>query len=64
MRQIYRWVDQGKIFPPPEKIGRDYEVEETATYINPPSFTNPPSIRNNLIERIKNGSKKAIRRTA
>ncbi|EMY0609736.1 excisionase [Yersinia enterocolitica] len=64
MKQIYRWVEAGKIYPPPEKIGRDYEVESTATYIDPTSTINVAPIKNNLISRIRYGSKKAIRRTA
>ncbi|MFV8801345.1 excisionase [Yersinia sp. LJYL362] len=63
MKQIYRWVEAGKIYPPPERVGKEYEVESTAIYINPSDKTNPTPT-SNLISRIRNGSKKAIRRTA
>ncbi|WP_413083697.1 excisionase [Yersinia alsatica] len=65
MKQIYRWVEAGKIYPPPERVGKEYEVESTAIYRNPTDRSLPSlSIRNKLISRIRDGSKKAIRRTA
>ncbi|MGH1475218.1 excisionase [Yersinia proxima] len=64
MKQIYRWVEAGKIYPPPERVGKEYEVESTAIYRNPADRTNPIPSTNNLISRIRNGSKKAIRRPA
>ncbi|WP_375541946.1 excisionase [Yersinia alsatica] len=63
MKQIYRWVEAGKIYPPPERVGKEYEVESTAIYRNPTSRGSPTQT-NNLISRIRNGSKKAVSRTA
>lgn len=32
MRTASRWIKQGKIFPPPIKVGNAYYVEEKAIY--------------------------------
>ncbi|WP_341772209.1 excisionase [Burkholderia gladioli] len=32
MRTASRWIKQGKIYPPPIKVGNAYYVEETAIY--------------------------------
>lgn len=42
MKTVYRWIAQGRIYPRPEKIGRDYFVLETARYVDPrdPDFMN------------------------
>ena len=32
---LRRWVRDGKIFPRPRKIGRDYAVRSDAQYIHP-----------------------------
>lgn len=55
MRTIYRWVEDGKIYPPPEKIGRDYEVDMNASYIDPITFNRKTGIANSLVKRIKDG---------
>jgi predicted site-specific integrase-resolvase len=39
------WVRQGKIYPPPQKIGRAYYVEENAVF-------NDGTIRQRLADRI------------
>ncbi|CNI93256.1 excisionase [Yersinia enterocolitica] len=64
MKQIYRWIEAGKIYPPPVRVGREYEIESTAIYRNPTERGNLEPAKNNLISRIRDGSKKAIRRTA
>ena len=32
IRTARLWIKQGKIYPPPTKVGRAYYVEETAIY--------------------------------
>ena len=36
LRTVRRWCRQGKIFPPPQKHGRNYYVEENARYCTNP----------------------------
>ncbi|UCZ75373.1 excisionase [Dickeya zeae] len=39
IQTLQRWARAGKIYPAPEKHGREYRVTEDAIYINPRSFS-------------------------
>ncbi|MEI7375629.1 excisionase [Dickeya chrysanthemi] len=39
IQTLQRWARAGKIYPAPEKHGREYRVNEDAIYINPKSFS-------------------------
>lgn len=45
IRTARLWINDGKIYPPPVKLGRSYYVEQNATY-------QEPSIRAPLAQRI------------
>lgn len=47
---LRKWVRDGEISPAPEKVGREYYVEETAIRIVP---GRPPS----LVDRLKAGQR-------
>lgn len=51
-RSLYRYIKEGKIFPAPIKVGRDYEIESTAILLDNNAIKNSQS----LMERI-NGQK-------
>lgn len=51
-RTLYLYIQNGKIFPAPIKVGRDYEVEESAILLDGNSISNTSV----LMERI-NGKK-------
>jgi len=34
-KTLYRWIAAGKIFPRPEKKGRDWFVTESTIYVDP-----------------------------
>jgi hypothetical protein len=50
--QIRRDIRNGKIYPPPQKYGRSYVFDESATRIN---IKNPPTQKSSLSGRIKHG---------
>lgn len=60
---LWRWARNGKIYPAPEKHGREYRVHEEAFYINPKSFSlarkliQEKQIQSPLVERIIHGKK-------
>lgn len=56
-RTLYQYVKDGKIFPAPVKVGREYEVEPTAILIDNECITDT----NSLMERI-NGQKTEARK--
>ena len=33
-RSLYRYIRDGRLYPAPEKVGRDYEIEPWAILIN------------------------------
>lgn len=45
IRTARLWINQGKIYPPPVKVGRSYYVEENATFAD-------SSVRPTLAERL------------
>ncbi|PWC10499.1 excisionase [Brenneria corticis] len=58
---LWRWARNGKIYPAPEKHGREYRVREEAIYINPKSFSlarkliQEKQIQSPLVERLIHG---------
>lgn len=47
-RQLSRYIQDGKIYPAPVKIGREYEVDSEAILLNKEAINNP----NTLMRRI------------
>lgn len=47
-RQLSRYIQDGKIFPAPIKVGREYEVDSEAILLNNETVRNP----NTLMRRI------------
>ncbi|UMB78834.1 excisionase [Dickeya fangzhongdai] len=39
IQTLQRWARAGKIYPAPEKHGREYRVHEDAVFINPKNYS-------------------------
>lgn len=55
---LWMWARTGRIYPPPEKIGRNWWVEPNAKYVNPHNLKDvaqktKPESQLKLVERIK-----------
>lgn len=55
-KSLYNYIREGKIQPPPIKVGRSYEVEKDAVFVN-----DWEQIPYSVLERI-NGQKKEKRK--
>ncbi|TKY81785.1 excisionase [Pectobacterium polonicum] len=62
IQTLQRWARAGKIYPAPEKHGREYRVSEDAIYINPKDYklsrriiAERKGFNSDLVRRIING---------
>jgi len=55
LRTLRSWARTGQIYPPPKKVGRKYQVEETARYIGlqKPHETIEDPIVNKILQSVK-----------
>ncbi|RNM06906.1 excisionase [Dickeya undicola] len=64
IQTLQRWARSGRIYPVPEKHGREYRVTENAIYINPKDFSLAKKIVQDpalspLMEKVIHGHGKA-----
>lgn len=64
IQTLQRWARAGKIYPAPEKHGREYRVREDAVYINPNDYQTSRKIlaqqngfNSDLVRKIIHGKK-------
>lgn len=62
IQTLQRWARAGKIYPTPEKHGREYRVSEDAVFINPKDYklsrriiAERKGFNSDLVRRIING---------
>lgn len=47
-RQLYRYIKDSRLYPAPEKVGRDYEVEPCTVLINEKMIREPKLLMEKL----------------
>ncbi|MCG8155165.1 excisionase [Brenneria goodwinii] len=64
IQTLQRWARAGKIYPAPEKHGREYRVREDAVFINPKDYklslriiAENKGFNSDLVRKIINGKK-------
>ncbi|MGQ5289771.1 excisionase [Pectobacterium actinidiae] len=62
IQTLQRWARAGKIYPAPEKHGREYRVSEDAVFVNPKDYklsrriiAERKGFNSDLVRRIING---------
>ncbi|WP_419235842.1 excisionase [Serratia fonticola] len=51
LQTLQRWARNGNIYPPPEKLGKQYRVREDAIYIDPLNYS-PSYYKSKLLQFI------------